>query len=48
MIFALIVVLIAITFGYVFAKLDMLSKITKMLKDEVQQLRTEINQDKNK
>jgi len=39
---ALIIVLIALTFGFVFAKIDTLTKMCKMLKDDISKVQEEI------
>ena len=48
MIIVLFVVLIALTFGFVFAKLDTLYKASKILRDEIQSLQKDIENIKNK
>ena len=42
MIFFLIVVLVAIVFGFVFAKLDTLTKASKIMHNEIVELQEEI------
>ena len=43
-----IVVLISLVFGFVFAKIDTLTKMCKMLKDELSKMQNEIEDVKNK
>ncbi len=47
MIPVLIIVLIALTFGFIFAKLDTLSKRDKMLLNEIKDLQSKIDEIKN-
>ena len=42
MIAVLLMVLIALTFGFVFAKLDSITKSGKILQDEVRKIQSEI------
>ena len=48
MIFVLILVLIVLTFGFIFAKLDTISKNCKILKDEITDLQKDIEIIKSK
>lgn len=48
MIYVLILVLIVLTFGFIFAKLDTISKNCKILKDEITDLQKDIEIVKSK
>ena len=48
MLFFLIVVLVALVFGFVFAKLDTLSKASKMMHDDIMRLQEKIDDVSNK
>ena len=48
MIYILVLVLIVLTFGFIFAKLDTLSKNCKILKDEITNLQKDIEVLKSK
>lgn len=48
MIYVLILVLIVLTFGFIFAKLDTISKNCKILKDEITDLQKDIEIIKSK
>ena len=48
MVFALIIVLIALTFGFLFAKLDTINKNFKILKENFEELQKQFNDIKNK
>lgn len=45
---ALFIVLLFLTFGFVFAKIDSLIKMCKILRDEISKLHEEIAEIKNK
>ena len=47
MIFALVIVLISLAFGFVFARLDGIIKNCKILKNDIEQLQKEISEIKN-
>ncbi len=48
MIFVLLLILIAVTFGFVFSKLDTLTKISKILRDDISKLEKDIDDIKSK
>ena len=45
--FIIVFVLVALLFGFVFAKLDTLMKMCKILKDDINKLQKEIEEHKN-
>ena len=47
MVFALVIVLISLAFGFVFARLDGIIRNCKILKNDIEQLQKEINKLKN-
>ncbi len=48
MVFVLIIVLIALTFGFVFARLDSLTKACKMLENDIKRIQKDIDNSNEK
>lgn len=42
----LLIVIIALTFGFVFAKLDTLTKMSKILKDDISKIKEDIEKNR--